>query len=596
MHQEERDGSRMNLRSHMCRSPLHIGALLAAAAAIQGVVLARAELPAADAARYAAVAQSIERSGLAATWREEPDPLGFALWAVAVRRVLLAAGLVAASDWAAPLQVAAALPLVLLPALVYRLLRYLVGQVGALTGAAFFTVATEVARLGASGIADSLLLLFQVLALWAYAEHLTRGSRLGLLAAGLFCGAAVLVKGTSVLLPAAMLAALAWETARCGRRWNAQLGRAFLLAGGCLVLLVPAAISSGATTFAGAAGRLFQARVAEPELPLNAPAEMRPVPAPAWQNHWRLTNGEWMTFGKKDPQESIRFSGWLPAIWELFRELMQGLLPWGLVLAVWGGWSVRGRPLRPIDRLAIVVAVLWCVAAFWHAVQTGYLSTRHVLPVVVLGCGWCGLGVVRAGRAAWHWRCLVVRGGVRQGWGQRRGWRQGNNNPAGWGENSAGETRQKRHGAASWWSGRGGRRAFVAIAAGAAIVSALPRTLAPFHGNRAAHRQAGRWLAAAVGHEAVLDTHAWTGLYSGRRTWRFDQAERALLDGQTRWLVVEERELAGSGRRARTLRELAATGMLAASFVSGTGRRQTRVVVYRWNPEQLARGGARHAR
>jgi len=556
----------MNVRFGWC-----IVGLAVAATGLQGLMLARAELPAADAARFAAVAQSIERVGVRETWRSEPDPVGFSLWAVVVRRALLAAGLIRASDWAAPLQLASALPMAALPAMVFLLLTRMVGRSGALAGAAFFTVATDVARLGVAGTCESLLLLFQVLALWACGEYLARGSRRWLVGAGVACGAAMLVKGTSALLPAAICVSLGWEAilrVRQGgvrRSWGALLAAGFLAAG-CLAVLVPAVAASGAATPQAAWQRVCGARVEEPALPLNAPAEARPLPPPAWQDHWRLENGEWMTFGKKDPQESIRFSGWLPAGWELFRELMQGLLPWGLVLAAWGICSMRGKPWRPIDRLAIAMSGVWCVAAWWYATRTGYLSTRHVLPVVVLGCGWCGLGMLRAGRLAWRvWRRSGLGGGTDRGW--------------------------------LWAAGVANvRRLWTASVAAAVLAAALPRTLAPFHAYRAAHRHAGLWLAAAAGNGAVLDTHAWTALYSGRSTWRFDQAERALVEPGTAWLVVEERELAGSGRRARTLRALAETGELAARFVSGTGRRQTRVAVYRWNPVQLARGGWRHAR
>lgn len=546
---------------------------------MQGVVLARAELPAADSTRFAAVAQAIERDGVWATWREEPDPIGFPLWVVAVRRVLLCTGLVDSRDWAVPLQVGAALPLMALPALVYLLLRRLVGDGGGLVGAAFFSVATELARLGAAGIADSLLLSLQVLALLAFAEHLACGRRWWLVGAGVLCGGAMLVKGMSILLPAGMVGALVWEAARRVGGGMVQLGRGAVLAAGYLAVLVPAAVASGASTPQAVIRRLCWARVEEPVLPLNAPRGARRGPAPAWQEHWRLANGEWMTFGKKDPRESIRFFGWVPAGWELFREVMQGLLPWGLALAAWGGWVVRGWLLRPIDRMAVAVCGVWCLGAWCYATRTGYLSTRHVLPVVVLACGWCGLGVLCAGRAAW--RCcrsggvgLVARGG-----GGKKG--------------------LQRRGSGGAWAGRGrvcGRSACVAIVGAAAIAAALPRTLAPFHAYRAAHRQAGLWLAEAGGEGSVLDTHAWTGLYSGRPTWRFDQAEWALVDPCTAWLVAEEGELTGSGRRARTLRALAETGVLAASFVSGTGSRQTRVVVFRWDPMVLAGGRVRHAR
>ena len=91
---------------------------------------------------------------------------------------------------------------------------------------------------------------------------------------------------------------------------------------------------------------------------------------------------------------------------------------------------------------------------------------------------------------------------------------------------------------------------------------------------------------------AVLDTRGWTGLYSGRKTYRCADARAAFADPELAYVVLERRELGFTGRRSRTLRYLLeVAGKPVASFdeCESTGRARRTVVVYRWRPERFAR-------
>jgi hypothetical protein len=112
----------------------------------------------------------------------------------------------------------------------------------------------------------------------------------------------------------------------------------------------------------------------------------------------------------------------------------------------------------------------------------------------------------------------------------------------------------------------------------------LPQTLAPLHASRLGHRQAAEWLASQPEkQEAVLDTRGFTSLFSGRPTYTFEQAKRALRNPRLAYIVVECRELQYDSRRGRTLRQLLATGgQRVACFAAENPGAET-VEIHRWH-------------
>ena len=131
-----------------------------------------------------------------------------------------------------------------------------------------------------------------------------------------------------------------------------------------------------------------------------------------------------------------------------------------------------------------------------------------------------------------------------------------------------------------------------------AAVACGARLVEPLHATRLGHRQAGRWLATcADASGAVLDTRGWTGLYSGRKTYRYDDAREAFADPKLAYVVLERRELGFPGRRSRTLRyllEVAGEPVAAFSECEATGQARRTVIVYRWNAERFSRWRAAH--
>ena len=91
---------------------------------------------------------------------------------------------------------------------------------------------------------------------------------------------------------------------------------------------------------------------------------------------------------------------------------------------------------------------------------------------------------------------------------------------------------------------------------------------------------------------AVLDTQGWTGLYTGRETYPYEEAPAALSDPLLVYLVVQRDEFTRDSARSRTLRWLIETAAQpAAEFPHPATRKanQATVVVYRWYPDRFHR-------
>ena len=150
-----------------------VAGLMLCCGMLQAAMLCRATAPGLDAVRYAAAADSIDRDGPANGLRAQPEQPLFPLWAGLVHRCLKPALGDRADIWAISLQVAAAIPLVLVVVPLYFLTAKLYGSEAALWGTAFFCVLPEVASLGPRGLTDSTHLLFFALALWAVVAYFT---------------------------------------------------------------------------------------------------------------------------------------------------------------------------------------------------------------------------------------------------------------------------------------------------------------------------------------------------------------------------------------------------------------------------------------
>lgn len=515
-----------------------VALLLCLAGIVQIVVIGRAVVPAIDAVRFVGVAQAIERQGLAPAVRQQREEPLFAASVWATHALLRHVADDAPGLWATAAQAAAAVALALSVVPVYFIALRLAGPGAAAVGGALCCVLPELCRLGAEGISDSTHLLWFALAFWLLVEWWRRpalpsGASLGIMtAAGAATAVAMLARAEAIVLPATvMLAALLVQRRRDWRRpWKPLV---FALSGyalGVALVLGPFVISMGATTPTAALARVL----GRAELP-NAPA-VAPV--------WRFDDGRPMAFPVREPGgRDLRRRGAVRAVVRYAECLAQAFGYVAGLLALVGAWRLRRqRPDEPIDRLVQVFFAAFSAATLVHAATEGYLSPRHLAPLVAVTIGCAGLGAVALGEAI---------------------------------------------------GSRIVRRPVWIVAAMVVLLSAgyLVVALRPLHAGRLAWREAGVWLATQTETPgAVLDTLGWSALYSGRQTYQYDQAQAAMSDPHLAFVVVGRWEVDSPSERGRTLRYwLSAAAEPVERFSGPTAAARSTAIVYRWDGEAFRR-------
>jgi len=570
---------RMERRRHIAI----VAGLVALSCLVQVVLIRRATVPGLDAVRFVETARQIDTQGLLSTARKQQEQPLFPAWVWLVHEGLERSSGQFRSSWAASVQLAAAIPLVLAVVPVYFISLRLVGPRAATAGSLLFCLLPEVSRLGADGLSDSTHLLFFCLAFWAVVVYLSapvvarspdratlgatvvarspgRATPLWLFVVGVFTGLAILVRAEALLAPAALLATLVALQFQRERRqpWSALAAAASCLVLGCVLVLGPYLFAMGEITPRAAVGRILGRHT-----PKGQDAGS-PGPAPAGTatnaDAWRLDAHEPMSFAAKDPTTSLRRRGCVAAAVQFVKELADAFgYPIG-AFCLLGVWRLRGSLSRPADRFAQVYFLLFSLAVLSFASKEGYVSARHLLTLVVVGIGCAGYGTLEAGRWIANWRRADPRGG------------------------SEPECRQPAG------------LCRLLLAWGVVLLSAafcLVEQREPLHVSRLGHRLAAEWLAVeAEAPGLVLDTRGWTGLYSGRATYRYDEARTAFGHPRLAYVVLEGRELEYQSGRSRTLRRLldaAAEPVARFPDAAGVGRKQQVVLVYRWNAERFSR-------
>jgi 4-amino-4-deoxy-L-arabinose transferase-like glycosyltransferase len=536
-----------------------LAVLLLVSICVQAWCIRQAAVPAQDAVRFIAIAQSIDQHGFVATWREHAEhPLYPALIYVlhaAWQRVVPAS-----CSWGAAAQATSALSLILAVVPVYFLLRRLVASAAAAIAALFFCLLPEIARLGADALSDSTHLLLVCVALWALACHWQAKAGLAsqtepakglphrarwLLICGMALGLAVLTRPEACV--AAATAAVALVGFQCNRStrqpWFAWCRSMTCLVAG-LSIVAPYLILATSGRLAEMPGRLLGR-----DTPSANALTLADASGPAVATSWRFGDGAAMAFGAKDSSVSSRFRGYPSALAEYSGELISAFQYWIGALALIGLLGLWRQPWQEFDRFSAALFILHSLAAVFLAAQLGYLSTRHLLTLVILGLAPAGWGA-----------CIVGR------WLADRQWMRN-----------------------AWFVPADNRAIYatglVALLSG---IACLPETLSALHASRAGHRQAGVWLAKAQPAGLVLDTRGWTSLYSGKETLRYDMAKVAYRRPDLTYVVVEQRELAMDSPRGRTLRYLlAGAAEPVASFAAPRGKLADTVLVYRWHAERF---------
>jgi hypothetical protein len=200
-------------------------------------------------------------------------------------------------------------------------------------------------------------------------------------------------------------------------------------------------------------------------------------------------------------------------------------LCWGFaVMAIWGLVRQRFivklcRDRDPGDRGGserLVLAVfggVFVLALLRHTAELGYLSGRHLLPLVLISVPWAAAGTF-----------VCLRGlGVKLPWSQRTAWTT------------------------------------CILASGLVTLTLVVYQLRPSHPTRWGHWASGRWLAEhASPSDMVLDTRGWARFIANAPGYDYWHVRQALTDSHLAYMVVGHEELEAKSPRARTLNALLA--------------------------------------
>jgi 4-amino-4-deoxy-L-arabinose transferase-like glycosyltransferase len=527
-------------------------AIVVLAAVLHTVGIARTILPAQDGLKFIRIARQFQSLPPAdVIRRSDQHPLYPALIALAEPLVAWFAGdgpdawRIAAQAVAAVAATAAIIPL-------YSLARALFDdRVAALAGLMFvlFPLPFEV---GHDTLSDSLALCATLTALWLGARALvmTQGHPgwAWPVASGLVAGVGYLARPEVALVPLALWMALVLVAVVRGS------GPVFLRQAGLVLSTLGVAFLTLVGGYALVKGEVseklalrYGVGIAGPN-PTPGPGP-RPRPAARKARQWvprGLDDPRWNFAPKEESAERERErSGADPddsevtprtALGQLIGRWSEGLGGIFGAFAIWG--ALRARVARnrnlnfnpehahtPPPRLRLLLTVylvLYAAVLVRHMVVLGYLSDRHVLPLVALALPWAAAGTDLCAR-----RIADV-----LGWPPRRARRIGT------------------------------------VALSITIVGACVVLLdKPGHHSRWGHWAAGRWLHEHAGPaDAVLDTRGWAAFVSDRPSYDYWHVRQALTDSRLAYVVVGDDELSASSRRGATLRAIlayAASGVAA---------------------------------
>lgn len=531
--------------------------LFTVAGFVQSYTCQHATVPALDAVRHIALAQSIEQRGLASMIGENADHPLFPTCVAALHSLLPATLVQRPTAWLATAQLVAATAAVLCLVPLYALLHQWLGRNRARIGCAVFVCLPVVARLGAEGIADSCALLALLTALLCLvvplsalrAEHCQPDELRGrprtalwlalsgtATAVSLLCGI-----GAIALIPALALFALLARPIAPALPVRLVWCTPYML--GLTVTFGAYLVSVGANSPQQMLSRLLGSHRADAAALLNSDGTLV-----LSQIAWLEQHGTPLEFTRKDTGITTRRPGWTAAVQSFAAQLGHLSHYWLGLVAAYGAWKMRrARNCLP-GRLLFMFAVTFTGIAIVHASSTGYLSPRHLLPLAPVIVGWAAQGIWSSAsgiaRIMRSWRAAVIPRPV-----------------------------------------FGASAATLTLLAPVVVVLMLP-----LHPHRLSHQLAGRWLSDHTRDgEVVFDTVGLTALYSGRTTFRAEAGGDALACSDLAYVVVDAAELQSRTRRAATLRRIVDdSAELVGAFGNSTHPASETVLLYRWRPERFA--------
>jgi Dolichyl-phosphate-mannose-protein mannosyltransferase len=521
------------------RQSLH--AVVLFAVVFHAIAISQTLLPAQDGLKFIRIAREFQTH----RWDDvirgaDAHPLYPALIAAAEPLVVWFTGPGPAA-WRAAAQIVAVIASVGLILPIYFITMALFDRRIACMAAALAVLLPRAAELGHDTLSDSLGLMCTFLALWLGACALRRGDWRIAAAAGLAAGAGYLARPEVILVPGTI--ALAWLVGFLRQPRPRILNRLPAL----LTTLVCALVVVG--SYAAVKGEISE------KLALRLAVSLGPkhqtVRRPAQQVPRGLDDPRW-DFSPKEEGERIPIHGVGNAVGRIVGKWWEELCWLFAVMTVWG--LARQKFIRAIcldrnpddsiaieRRLLLIFAAAYVFALVRHSVLLGYLSGRHIMPLVYVSIPWAAAGSF-----------VCVRGiAVKLRWD---------------------ETVRRR----------------AAVLAGCVIIAAsIIVQMQPSHLNhlsRSGHWAAGRWLAEhAESSELVFDSRGWAKFVSGHPgydAWHFRQA---LNDSHLAYIVVGLDELHARSARAKTLKSLLAySATPVVDFPAFPGDPNPAVQIYRY--------------
>lgn len=315
------------------------------------------------------------------------------------------------------------------------------------------------------GISDGMFLLLAVTAIDALVRAQATGQLWRFAIGGAWIGLAYLTRPEGLLLLVAAWAFLfVLQLTRSTRTaWPRLAGALALLTTSCAVAGSPYYLATGAITIKPTARQILDEAKAGP-----------------------TENGGWPLFASlfavtyaPSPVYHVQLQRTLSA---LFFELCQAFHYGGMIFVVWAFVFCRSVVTRRAGWLLLALYVgIHAAILVKLGLTVSYVSDRHVMSMVALGCYPCVIGLTHAGSLA-----------LRMG---RSAFEQG---PA---EPFAFSPRLQK------WA---------AVGLSVAILFCAGKTVTRLHGNRVGNHAAGVWLASAVTpFDTIDDDHNWSHFYSG---------------------------------------------------------------------------------
>lgn len=513
-------------------------ALFAAALNIAGV--SRTLVPAQDGLKFLSAARQFQTQPWTDVVRgSDQHPLYPALVAIAEPAFALFMG-PGPETWRVAAQGVSALASLILLIPLYYLARALFDERVALIAVFIYILLPVPAEVGRDVLANAVGLCATTFSLWLGARAIRSGGWPTALASGLAGGLGFLARPEAILAPLAV--GMAWGARAVWTREPRALFRS----------LAPAALAIGALICVGSYA-MVKGQISE-KLALRRAATLgsskvvqRSVPQPLPGG----LDGAKLDLSPKEESDREALGGPAAVLVWVVRQWWDELC-WGFaVMAVWGLSRQRfilGLCKRPdqaekgaAERLVIgAFAAIHLTALVRHGSTLGYLSGRHVIPLVIASTPWAAAGT---------FVCL-------RGLGLKLSW----------------SPRMKR----------------AALVAGAGIVVGVLAAyqLRTSHESRRGHWEAGRWLAQnAKPGDRVLDTRGWARFVAdGLVGYDYWHVRQALSDRGLAFVVVGRDELEADSPRARTLTALLAHAATPVQdFPARVGKRDVGVRVYRVN-------------